>query len=64
MSGAGVTAPAVKEGLPPDTGSLLTVSPDGVSERNASAGNLFGHEEPGKEKNRRQKKKKTRREEL
>ena len=37
----------------------MTGSPGvGVSERDASAEKLFGHQDPGKEKNRRKKKKK------
>ena len=39
LLGPGITAAAVREGLPPDTGSLVTVGPGvGVSERDASAG--------------------------
>ena len=59
LSGVGVTAPAVKVGLTPATGSLRTVGPGaGVYQRDASAGNLFGYQDPEKVKNRKKKKKK------
>ena len=59
LSGASVIATAVKEGLSPDNGSLVTMSPGiSVSERATSARNLFGRQDPGKEKKRRKKKKK------
>ena len=59
LSGAGVTVPSLNEDLPPDTGSLVNVGPStGVSELDASTGNLFGHQDPGEEQNHRKKKKK------
>ena len=59
LSGVGITAPAVNVGLTPATGSLVTVGPGaGVSERDTSAGGLFGHEGPEKVKIRKRKKKK------
>ena len=65
LSGVGVTAPAVKVDLTPAKGSLVTVGPGaGVSERDTSAGCLFGHEDPEKVKNRKKKRKRARREEV
>ena len=58
-SGVGVTAPAVKVGSTPAAGSLGTGGPGaGVSERDASAGGLFGPGDPVKAKNRKKKKSK------
>ena len=52
LSGVGVTAPAVKVGSTPATGSLGTVRLGaGVSERDTSAGGLFVPEDPAKVKN-------------
>ena len=51
---ASLLPPPEKEGLPPVTESLVTVNPGaGISERDASAGNFCGHQDPGKKKNRR-----------
>ena len=59
LSGAGVTAPAVKESLPPAIGSLVTTGPGvGISKRDASTRNIFGRQDPGKEMKYRRKKKK------
>ena len=57
LSGVGVIAPALKVGLTPATGSLVTLGPGaGVYERDTSAGGLFGPEDPVKVKNRKKKK--------
>ena len=47
----------MKVGLTPATGSLGTVGPgSGFSQRDACVGNLFGHQDPEKVKNRKKKK--------